>query len=309
VNTDSSGSIIGEQGHYPFGDQWYLNSTITKEMFTTYERDAESGNDYAMARYHVNRLGRFSSPDPLAGDIGNPQSLNRYTYTQNDPVNLVDPFGMDPGFCDLGGHRRSFKLAPADCTGQGGEWVDTSSPSSDGDPFGDEEINIFFDNSLLGGGDGGDNTSDNIKPWELRSKVVAILRAVNDCSNWFNKGTGSAADVMSNVPITLFTPTRPSPIPHENADAITTSSPQSPISVSSIGRFYPDSANQLLVGGKFAPGSFGAQMVILFHELGHKINPPGFTNDSVYDPGASEKNTRLVIDNCLNAIRAAGLKF
>ena len=33
----------------------------------TYERDAESGNNYAIFRSYVNRLGRFSSPDPIAG--------------------------------------------------------------------------------------------------------------------------------------------------------------------------------------------------------------------------------------------------
>ncbi len=93
--------LIGEQGHYPFGDNWYMNSTTTKEMFTTYERDPETGtgsagtgNDYAMARYYPNRLGRFSSIDPLSGNIGVPQSLNHYAYVTNDPINMMDPTGM-----------------------------------------------------------------------------------------------------------------------------------------------------------------------------------------------------------------------
>lgn len=34
------------------------------------------------------------SPDPLAGSMRNPQSLNRYAYVQNNPVNLVDPLGL-----------------------------------------------------------------------------------------------------------------------------------------------------------------------------------------------------------------------
>lgn len=94
--TDSTGTTIGQQGHYPYGEQWYAQSTTTKWFFTTYERDAESGNDYAMARYYVNRLGRFSALDALAGDPGSPQSLNRFSYVTNDPINLTDSLGMCP---------------------------------------------------------------------------------------------------------------------------------------------------------------------------------------------------------------------
>ena len=93
--TSSTGNTLAQMGHFPFGESWY-NSTSDKLLFTTYERDAESGNDYAQARYYVNRLARFLSLDPLAGDISDPQSLNRYNYVENDPANLVDPSGADP---------------------------------------------------------------------------------------------------------------------------------------------------------------------------------------------------------------------
>jgi hypothetical protein len=62
----SDGSFVGKEGHYPGacpersvvssversrrGESWYGNNATTNWMFTTYERDAESGNDYAMAR-------------------------------------------------------------------------------------------------------------------------------------------------------------------------------------------------------------------------------------------------------------------
>jgi RHS repeat-associated protein len=95
--TDSSGNVAEQLGHYPYGESWY-NSSNDKLLFTSYERDAESGNDYAQARYYISRLGRFSSPDLLSGTIANPQSLNRYTYVLNSPTSLVDPTGMDP--CD-----------------------------------------------------------------------------------------------------------------------------------------------------------------------------------------------------------------
>ena len=104
VNTNSSGSNIGEQGHYPFGTSWYKNSTTTKWQFTSYERDSESGLDYAIFRHDSSRLGRFMQPDPLAGTIANPQSLNRYAYVQNDPVNLIDPLGLE-GVCHTASHN------------------------------------------------------------------------------------------------------------------------------------------------------------------------------------------------------------
>jgi RHS repeat-associated protein len=95
VVTDSSGNTLEQLGHYPFGESWY-NASSDKLIFTSYERDFESGNDYAMARSYVNRLARFSSPDLLSGFAPDPQSLNHYTYTLDDSVNQVDPVGLFP---------------------------------------------------------------------------------------------------------------------------------------------------------------------------------------------------------------------
>jgi RHS repeat-associated protein len=94
--TDSSGNTVAQMGTFPYGESWY-NASNDKLLFTTYERDSESGNDYARARYNVSRLGRFSSPDLVAGNASDPQSLNRYSYVRNMPVKLTDPFGTCPG--------------------------------------------------------------------------------------------------------------------------------------------------------------------------------------------------------------------
>jgi len=93
--TDSSGATSAQMGHFPFGESWY-NATNDKLLFTSYERDSESGNDYAKARYFMSRLGRFSSSDPLSGSTSNPQSLNRYDYAADDPTDLEDPSGLCP---------------------------------------------------------------------------------------------------------------------------------------------------------------------------------------------------------------------
>jgi RHS repeat-associated protein len=92
VETNSSGVVIGQQGHYPFGESWY--STNGNEfVFTTYQRDQETGFDYALARYYDSGSARFCSVDPLGGRADDPQSWNRYAYVQNDPTNHTDPSG------------------------------------------------------------------------------------------------------------------------------------------------------------------------------------------------------------------------
>jgi RHS repeat-associated protein len=133
---DASANLLGQQGHFPFGESWYTQGTSAKWQFTSYERDPESGNDYALARFHVNRLGRFSSPDPLAGPLEDPQSLNRYSYALNDGINLIDPSGKvsvwggcfetEGGYFCLtfgaggGVGRRIAQIGPNDAGGGGG---------------------------------------------------------------------------------------------------------------------------------------------------------------------------------------------
>jgi len=64
--------------------------------FTGKERDAESGLDNFGARYDSSSLGRFMTPDPLlnSGRPGSPQTWNRYSYALNNPLKIVDPFGL-----------------------------------------------------------------------------------------------------------------------------------------------------------------------------------------------------------------------
>jgi hypothetical protein len=70
--------------------------------------------------------GRWLSPDPLAGNILNPQSLNRYAYVLNNPTSLVDPLGLDDkhGAPPCGGPSQIscdqyFKIiGPANCPAQ-----------------------------------------------------------------------------------------------------------------------------------------------------------------------------------------------
>ncbi len=59
--------------------------------------DKESGFYYLRARYYDPKMGRFVSEDTYKGQVDNPLSLNRYTYTHNNPLRFVDPSGHDIG--------------------------------------------------------------------------------------------------------------------------------------------------------------------------------------------------------------------
>jgi len=63
--------------------------------FATYERNW-TGDESLFRRYH-GWWSRFAHPDPSDSSYSmtDPQSFNRYAYTQNDPVNFVDPTGLD----------------------------------------------------------------------------------------------------------------------------------------------------------------------------------------------------------------------
>jgi RHS repeat-associated protein len=83
LTTDANGNVLTQQATFPFGEQWYQSGSGNKFVFTSYDRDSESGLDYAMARYYYSSTGTFIMPDPVAGTPSDPQSWNRYPYGRN----------------------------------------------------------------------------------------------------------------------------------------------------------------------------------------------------------------------------------
>ncbi len=73
------------------------STTSLSKRFTSYERSAQTGLDYAINRTYDSKQGRFTQVDPIgmgASSLGSPQTLNLYTYCGNDPINYTDPSGL-----------------------------------------------------------------------------------------------------------------------------------------------------------------------------------------------------------------------
>jgi RHS repeat-associated protein len=97
LTTDASGNVV-EQCHYPFGEFTGGASTCTiptNYRFAGMEYDSETGLYHTWFRQYDPSQGRWTGVDPLSGSLSDPQSLTRYAYILNDPVNRTDPLGLE----------------------------------------------------------------------------------------------------------------------------------------------------------------------------------------------------------------------
>jgi RHS repeat-associated protein len=107
INTDANGAVISKHDYHPFGEEVFTTQRTTalsytadtvRKKFTGYERDGETELDFAQARYYAKNFGRFNSVDPIMMEkkrLSDPQAINLYIYTRNNPLKYVDPDGED----------------------------------------------------------------------------------------------------------------------------------------------------------------------------------------------------------------------
>ena len=62
-------------------------------LYSGEQFDADLQMQYLRARFYDQNTGRFPSLDTFAGNSYDPQSLHKYNYCHNDPVNGKDPSG------------------------------------------------------------------------------------------------------------------------------------------------------------------------------------------------------------------------
>jgi RHS repeat-associated protein len=103
--TNANGFKEADNDFHVFGgDRGYGYTNERPKRRFTGEEDDDNGLIYLRARYYQPQSGRFLSRDPFPMVFGNTQSVHRYAYVNNNPINHVDPTGefadtlLDVGF-------------------------------------------------------------------------------------------------------------------------------------------------------------------------------------------------------------------
>jgi len=96
VVTNQDGVPIEKITYRPFGEALTDSAAgASKHKFTGQEFDPEIGLYFYNARYYNPSLGRFVSGDTVVSSPFLSQTLNRYSYVGNNPINRIDPTGHE----------------------------------------------------------------------------------------------------------------------------------------------------------------------------------------------------------------------
>jgi len=90
--TDSDGNTKWSADYEPFGTTFNENGE-NNYQYNAKELDKKTGLHNYGARYLNAETARFNSADTLTGNIEDPQTLNRYTYVTNNPMQFIDSSG------------------------------------------------------------------------------------------------------------------------------------------------------------------------------------------------------------------------
>ncbi len=161
-------------------------------------------------RWYSPELGRFISPDNIIPNLTNPQSLNRYSYVSNNPINFNDPTGhraadvSDGSGCDPDCLLRQLTYSHEELNNALDNYFDTH---PDYDPANDPELDVIENSS------------------------VSSYKAGQDLQASIDDGTASLASIMaflsfgmlgSNAAVPRFT------TPAENAPPVYGADPANP---------------------------------------------------------------------------------
>ncbi len=94
LTVDESGAVVAELRYKAWGETRYADGeTPTTWRYTGQRQEEGLGLYYYRARWYDPYLNRWIQPDTIVPSLSNPQSLNRYTYVNNNPLRYTDPSG------------------------------------------------------------------------------------------------------------------------------------------------------------------------------------------------------------------------
>jgi RHS repeat-associated protein len=105
--SDANGQVVWRGDYKPFGEEASVSGALANDRkFVGKEKDEETGLYYFGARYMDAKTGRFAAVDPVRAvdfknsesnekNIINPQRLNFYAYSANNPFKFIDLDGRD----------------------------------------------------------------------------------------------------------------------------------------------------------------------------------------------------------------------
>ncbi len=99
--TGTGGTTVGGVTYDAFGRVLQQSGVQQPFLFAGEQQDPVTDLTYLRARYLDRNAGRFVSADPFIGLFDTPSSLHRYAYADDDPVNRVDPTGLEPSLISL----------------------------------------------------------------------------------------------------------------------------------------------------------------------------------------------------------------
>ena len=322
--TTFDGSVFDDIQYYPWGQYWAGEGFVFAGMDHYWQDVLHNTPNRQYAFYE----GRWLSPDPLGGDVTNPQSLNRYAYVLGNPTTLTDPSGLDwcdpntliylgsNGYAGIGGGTcvddATYNANPSAYQGYTSinaaafaSWYGAGTSFFLGwDPFDVafyttcregyctghiDPVGASFA-ALLSTGPGGGCTDSRQQYIEaMRNKLSSALANDPECLTFLGARGGKALDTLANLPISLG---------YARGEG---------------GRAVVADSAVYYVEGQLAPipgdtvinrlGSFFAstprdQATVLLHELGHQtgVLPP---DNSVPRNAA---NTELIKQHCQKAL-------
>jgi RHS repeat-associated protein len=105
VVTDENDNVVQTLDFYPYGSTRISVATSTRERRQFIGQFTDDSNlSYLNARYYEGSRGQSISEDPMfwsKQNLENPQSLNSYSYADDNPITKNDPSGKMAGFDDL----------------------------------------------------------------------------------------------------------------------------------------------------------------------------------------------------------------